>query len=576
MKKLFLGIVLVSMFIPSLVFAQVKSYVGVVRQQYYQEYIDLFKSMSKQLKDEGYNTYSKAIDGYLEGGFGSGFIWIAPDGTNYIITNRHVVSQAESASVEFEDEDSGEITKYEGLKVVATDDDIDIAILAFKDGEKPFKKGLKLSETALKDGQEVWSAGYPGLGSEPVWQFGKGTVTNARARIKDLLDPEISTIIQHSAQVDSGNSGGPLLVMNKNDYQVVGINTWKAVYRDSTNFAIPAAIIKKMIDGISSPESASAEDRAQKLAKVLSDKTQSYSALVNFISYHKAAVDGQKDFESVLRFAPTSVRSQISDAFGYDPAEGLRYACAYQLFKKYGATDDKPRAYKTEIVESTDEKVTIRFKSGEEPQEGEEADDKNLVEFSISWIKEHGLWRVDAGIQEPEKEETKDGKKKNKKDKKSSSGGISFGGIDALDMAWFKGGIELPMDKSQEKGFDAELVVFAFDNIAGISIGVAKYDVRGVSKFGMQTQGIVRLPLYFDVFSISPFAQGGVGFAGFGTFEPALSINYEFGLQIAFDPNISCYPGLGVAYKVRQFKPFMRSTYEGKDSSIYIFVTIGF
>ena len=572
MKKLFLGIVLVSMLIPSLVFAQVKSYVGVVRQQYYQEYIDLFKSMSKQLKDEGYNTYSKAIDGYLEGGFGSGFIWIAPDGTNYIITNRHVVSQAESASVEFEDENSGEITKYEGLKVVATDDDIDIAILAFKDGEKPFKKGLKLSEAALKDGQEVWSAGYPGLGSEPVWQFGKGTVTNARARIKDLLDPEISSIIQHSAQVDSGNSGGPLLVMNKNEYQVVGINTWKAVYRDSTNFAIPAAIIKKMIDGISSPEAVTADERAQKLAKVLSDKTQSYTALVNFISYHKAAVDGQKDFESVLRFAPTSIRSQISDAFGYDPAEGLRYACAYQLFKKYGATDDKPRAYKTEIVESTDEKVTIRFKSGEEPKEGEEADDKNLVEFSISWIKEHGLWRVDAGVQEPEKEEAKDGKKKNKKEKKS--GEISFAGISSLDNVWVKVAVEFPTNGAVDKAFGGEMVVF-IEDIIGMSVGGYKVPVQGKSKFSMQMGAVARLPLYFGSFTVAPFVQGGVSMSMFSGFEPALCVTYEGGIHFCFDTSFSFYPGVGVSYKFRQYRPFMESTYSGKDSFVSVFITFG-
>ena len=378
MKKLIMSIMLMGTILPSLVFAQVKSYVGVVRQQYYSEYVDMFKAMSKELKDEGYNTYAKSIDGYLEGGFGSGFVWVASDGTNYIITNRHVVAQAETASVEFEDDETGELTKYEGLKVVATDDDIDIAILAFKDGEKPFKKGLSLSEKALTDGQEVWSAGYPGLGNEPIWQFGKGTVTNARARIKELLDPEVSTIIQHSAQVDSGNSGGPLLVASGKDYLVVGINTWKAAYRDSTNFAIPAAVIKKMIDGLSSTQTTTAEDRAFKLAKALGDSSQSFSSIVNFISYHKASVEGQDELESILRFAPTSVRSTISEIFNYNPAEGLRYACAYQLFKKYGSTEDKVYSYNTNILEETADKIKISFTSSQE---------ENEKSFETTWIK---------------------------------------------------------------------------------------------------------------------------------------------------------------------------------------------
>ena len=121
------------------------------------------------------------------------------------------------------------------------------------------------------------------------------------------MNPEISTIIQHSAQVDYGNSGGPLLISSGDKYLVVGINTWKAAYRDSVNFAIPAAQIKKMINSISSGESSSAKDRAFKLAQALGDSSQKYTSLINFISFHKASVDGQKDFESVLRFAPTSV-----------------------------------------------------------------------------------------------------------------------------------------------------------------------------------------------------------------------------------------------------------------------------
>ena len=85
-----------------------------------------------------------------------------------------------------------------------------------------------------------------------MWQFAKGVVTNSSAKINDLLDSNISSLIQHSAQIDSGNSGGPLLIKssNKIGYSVVGINTWKAFYRDSTNFAIPSSVIKSMIERI--------------------------------------------------------------------------------------------------------------------------------------------------------------------------------------------------------------------------------------------------------------------------------------------------------------------------------------
>ena len=560
-KRLAIGLILFAGLIPSFLFAQVKSYIGVVRQQYYSEYVDMFKKMSKELKDEGYNTYSKSIDGYLEGGFGSGFVWVAKDGTNYVITNRHVVAQAETASVEFEDDATGEITKYEGLKVIATDDDIDIAILAFKDGEKPFKKGLELSQKALTDGQEVWSAGYPGLGNEPVWQFGKGTVTNARARIKELLDPEVSTIIQHSAQVDSGNSGGPLLVASGKDYLVVGINTWKAAYRDSTNFAIPSAVIQKMLDGLSTSKTTTAEDRAFKLAKALGDSSQNFTSIVNFISYHKASVEGQKELESVLRFAPTSARSTISEIFNYNPAEGLRYACAYQLFKKYGSTEDKTFSYKTEVTESSDEKMAITFTSGE----GEDA-----KTFETAWIKEHGLWRLDST--EKAAEEETDGKKK---EKKSGSGkGLSFEGLTTPETMVIKVDFELPLT-GQSNAFGGELQYFTSE-VFGFGIVVTQISNPFETKFGFGISGIGKLPLSFNTFVLSPYVEGGYNMAGLGTFEMQLSLFYEAGLGITFDFGSGIYPGLGVAYRGRKFLEFMDKKYTGTTSAVLIYASIGF
>ena len=562
-KKLVIGFILLVGLIPSVLFAQVKSYIGVVRQQYYSEYVDMFKKMSKELKDEGYNTYSKSIDGYLEGGFGSGFVWVAKDGTNYVITNRHVVAQAETASVEFEDDATGEITKYEGLKVIATDDDIDIAILAFKDGEKPFKKGLELSQKALTDGQEVWSAGFPGLGNDPVWQFGKGTVTNARARIKELLDPEVSTIIQHSAQVDSGNSGGPLLIASGKDYLVVGINTWKASYRDSTNFAIPSAVIQKMLDGLSTSKTTTAEDRAFKLAKALGDSSQSFTSIVNFISYHKASVEGQKELESVLRFAPTSVRSTISEIFSYNPAEGLRYACAYQLFKKYGSTEDKTYSYKTEVTDSSDEKMTITFTSGE----GEDA-----KSFETAWIKEHGLWRLDAAEKVEEEKDEKD----KKKEKKSGSGGkVGFEGVGAPDTLVLKVDFELPLS-GQNNVFGGEIQYFTSDCF-GFALAVTQIsNPVEKSKLGFGISGVGRLPLSFNKFILAPYAEAGYSMAGLGTFDMQLSVSYEAGLACTLDLGSSIYPGLGIAYRGRKFIPFMDKLYTDTTSSVLIYLSIGF
>ena len=246
--------------------AQIKQYIGIVREKHYQSVDEFLDELASSLRSRGHSSYANYVEAYREGGFGSGFIYVDKDGTNYVVTNRHVVSQAASASIEFENDD-GSMTKFENLSVLITDDDIDLAILSFEGGKNPFKKGLPIYSGKLSDGQDVVSAGFPGLAGEPVWQFGKGSITNSAARIKDLIDPSISTVIQHSAQIDAGNSGGPLLITSKSaetGYEVVGINTWKAAGRDSTNFSIPAGLVLRLLEQSKNPEDDSVLKNVQK------------------------------------------------------------------------------------------------------------------------------------------------------------------------------------------------------------------------------------------------------------------------------------------------------------------------
>ncbi|MBQ6029462.1 MAG: trypsin-like peptidase domain-containing protein [Treponema sp.] len=288
-------------------FAQVKNYVGIARQKYSDAQIKFLEDFRDKLQNRGYNSYAEYVDSYLKGGFGSAFVYVDKDGQNYIVTNRHVVSQAASVSLEFE-KDDGSLAKYDNLYVLVTDDDIDLAILRFENNANYFKRGLSFYSGKVYDGQDVVSAGFPGLGDEPVWQFGKGSVTNSAARIKDLIDPAISTVIQHSAQIDAGNSGGPLLVAPKSaatGYDVIGVNTWKAVGRDATNFSIPAALALKLIERSKKPldDKAFKAERQEKFKAVLSEPNSDYTALVKFISYDMAA---QKAWIALRKFSSTA------------------------------------------------------------------------------------------------------------------------------------------------------------------------------------------------------------------------------------------------------------------------------
>ena len=114
MKKLFAAAL--ALCCAALMTAQVKNSVCVVRQQYYPSHVEFLEDLRDSLKKRGYSSYAEYVDGYLKGGFGSGFVYVDKDGTNYIITNRHVVSQAASASVEFENTDGSSSKFFESIR----------------------------------------------------------------------------------------------------------------------------------------------------------------------------------------------------------------------------------------------------------------------------------------------------------------------------------------------------------------------------------------------------------------------------------------------------------------------------
>lgn len=544
MKKLFAAAL--AFCCAALMTAQVKNSVCVVRQQYYPSHVEFLEDLRDSLKKRGYSSYAEYVDGYLKGGFGSGFIYVDKDGTNYIITNRHVVSQAASASVEFENTD-GSVTKYEGLKVLITDDDIDLAVLSFADGVKPFKNGLTISTAALSDGQDVISAGFPGLGGDPVWQFGKGSVTNASARIKDMIDPSISTVIQHSAQVDGGNSGGPLLIESKSangGYAVVGVNTWKAVGRESTNFAIPAALVVKLIDNSKKTiddETLKAE-RVAKFKAELTEASNDYTSLVKFVSYSYASEQGEDLFDDILRHASTKVRDRVLTEFAFNPIEGLRYAVAYNLYQDFS---------------------------------GNYATEENLAK--ISWQKEHGLFRI-ASVESDGKKKTKSKSGSSKKEKsKGEVPSLSFEGIESPFILSINGGAEIPL-KAEVEGIaydDAKTgVVFGLSVFPGSTgmFGVAaeyerqNFDNKALGAFGVG--GVFKVPLNFNLFCIAPKLGAGIKL-GFG--EPSISQFYwEAGLETTFNLGLGVFrPGFEIGYRnISNTYKYMNSYYSIPDVNL--------
>ena len=162
---------------------------------------------------------------------GSGFII---DETGYIITNNHVIDNAEKIMVILYDDTSFE------AKVVGKDPKTDVALLKI-DPKKTKLTAVKFGDSNdLRVGDWVMAIGNP-------FGFG-GTVTagivSARGR---NLSGSYDDYIQTDASINSGNSGGPLFDMNGD---VIGINT--AILGQSGSigigFSIPSNSAKKVIN----------------------------------------------------------------------------------------------------------------------------------------------------------------------------------------------------------------------------------------------------------------------------------------------------------------------------------------
>ncbi len=540
--------------------AQIKSYVGIVREQYFPGVINLLTEYKEDLQNAGYFTYAKYVDAYLKGGFGSGFVYVDEDGANYIITNRHVVSQASSATIEFEQED-GSYKKFEGLVVVATDDDIDIAVLKFSDGSNPFKKGLSFADSPLNDGNDVWSAGFPGLGNDPVWQLSYGTVTNSKTRIKELLDPSISTLIQHSAEIDSGNSGGPLLVKADNEigFAVAGINTWKARSRQSTNYAIPAALIKEMIHRSVNPvdDETAVQDKASKYFDALNDKENDFTSIAKYISFDSASKKGKKSFESILRSSPTAVRNRIVEEFAYSPVEGLRYAEAYQMWIKFSTKDSDADCFVPQAPAAEKNGYTVKANDN---------DDSNVV--VTTWVSEHGIWRLNSAAYE------KASKGNAKKAAAESQGktvkkdvSFAFDGFDLNDFMSINLGYEFNGDDALNNSFYANLIIWTFwDSVGGIGLNYEHGKLLGNSfnMFGAELDA--RLPLSFTTITVAAVCKAGFGIdIGYDSDTKLISGYYGGGVEVLKNSDSGIKYGLGLSILK---KSYVLSDIENDISSI--------
>ena len=178
---------------------------------------------------------SGGVEKRESGALGSGFV-VSEDG--YIVTNNHVVSNADEIFVKFSDG-----REYK-TKLIGTSPEVDIAVLKIEANEK--FKPLEFSDSdKIEIGQWSIAFGNP-MGLNDSMTVG---VISASGR-SSLGIEEIENFIQTDAAINQGNSGGPLIDING---KVIGVNT--AILSTSggsvgLGFAIPSNLASVVKDSI--------------------------------------------------------------------------------------------------------------------------------------------------------------------------------------------------------------------------------------------------------------------------------------------------------------------------------------
>lgn len=168
-------------------------------------------------------------------GTGSGFIW---DEKGYIVTNFHVIQDANAAQVTLADQTTWKAS------LVGVFPDRDLAVLRI-DAPREKLKPISIGESGnLQVGQKVYAIGNP-FGLDQT--LTTGIVSALNREIQSATQRRIRGAIQTDAAINPGNSGGPLL---DSAGRLIGVNTM--IYSPSgasagIGFAIPVDEVRRIV-----------------------------------------------------------------------------------------------------------------------------------------------------------------------------------------------------------------------------------------------------------------------------------------------------------------------------------------
>lgn len=233
-----------------------------------------------------------------QSGIGTGFFF---DSTGYILTNQHVIGEADEIRITVQGYD-----KPFTAKLLGSSYELDLAVVKIE-GEKPFPTLPLGSSDDINIGDWVVAIGNP-YGFDHTITAG---VLSAKERPIDIQDANgernYKHLLQTDASINPGNSGGPLLNV---DGEVIGINTAVSSQAQGIGFAIPTSTIMEVLDNLKNGKEVPKEP-APFIGAELSDMNEEFAkqlgieeiegSLVRSVYYNSPAyLAGLKQYDVIV------------------------------------------------------------------------------------------------------------------------------------------------------------------------------------------------------------------------------------------------------------------------------------
>jgi serine protease Do len=192
--------------------------------------------------------------------------------------------------------------------------------------------------------------------------------------------------IQHTAQVDPGNSGGPLLIVQASSpggYAVVGINTLSALWRQAANYAIPSATARTFISAAltTRPDTyrANLDARLAAFVEGLGENRAAYPHIASYLSSACVGENAEYAMSELFDNGSRSIQQAFIQKCEDSVVAAMGYAVAWTIEKSIRGQGVIRAALKE--VTGSGEEYTVVFTI-------------NNKDYSSVWIREYGIWRI--------------------------------------------------------------------------------------------------------------------------------------------------------------------------------------